>query len=121
MVIMHAADPFISFFDLPGLCSACSWCCRPIYTWSIYGNNFKSDVNVAEDLRNSLEEVFYQYQVDLTWAGHVHLYGVRLPILRPNDQPKKACNVFGKVALLCCLARIPTNSRTVLMDLHVRL
>ena len=38
----------------------------PIYTSSIYGNNFKSDVNVAEDLQNSLEEVFYQYQVDMT-------------------------------------------------------
>ncbi len=52
--------------------------CRPIYTSSIYGNNFKSDVNVAQDLRNALEEVFYQYQVDMTWAGHVHLYEVRM-------------------------------------------
>lgn len=55
---------------------------RPIYTSSIYGNNFKSDVNVAEDLRNSLEEVFYQYQVDMTWAGHVHLYERTCPVLK---------------------------------------
>lgn len=57
---------------------------RPIYTSSIYGNNFKSDVNVAEDLRNSLEEVFYQYQVDMTWAGHVHLYEVRFCVRSPG-------------------------------------
>ena len=32
-------------------------------------------IAVAEDLQASLEDVFYEFQVDLTWHGHDHIYG----------------------------------------------
>ena len=43
--------------------------CRPIYTSSLEGGLLASDLRVAEDLRNAFEEVFFQYEVDMTWAG----------------------------------------------------
>ena len=42
-------------------------------------------IAVAEDLQASLEDVFYEFQVDLTWHGHDHIYGERFglpPVLQ---------------------------------------
>ncbi len=42
---------------------------RPIYTSSLEGGLLASDLRVAADLREAFEEVFFQYEVDLTWSG----------------------------------------------------
>ncbi|CAL5228563.1 g11720 [Coccomyxa viridis] len=54
---------------------------RPIYTPSLEGVTLASDQGVAEDLRNAWETIFFQYEVDMTWSGHVHLYERTCPIL----------------------------------------
>lgn len=38
---------------------------RPIYTTSTSGGSITSVIQVADDLRDSLEELFYKYQVSL--------------------------------------------------------
>ena len=53
---------------------------RPIYTSSLNGVTFTSDQGVASDLREALEQVFFTYQVDMTWSGHVHVYERTCPI-----------------------------------------
>ncbi|KAK9832504.1 hypothetical protein WJX81_002657 [Elliptochloris bilobata] len=55
---------------------------RPIYTSSLEGGLLASDLRVAEDLRNAFEEVFFQYEVDMTWAGHVHVYERTCPVFK---------------------------------------
>ncbi|CAK0786070.1 hypothetical protein CVIRNUC_009283 [Coccomyxa viridis] len=54
---------------------------RPIYTPSLSGVTLSSDQGVAKDLRNTWESIFFQYEVDMTWSGHVHLYERTCPIL----------------------------------------
>ena len=44
---------------------------RPIYTTSISGVSQSSDLQGAADQRAALEDLFMEYQVDMTLAGHV--------------------------------------------------
>ncbi|CAL8471017.1 g10559 [Coccomyxa elongata] len=63
---------------------------RPIYTTSLEGVTLASDLVVANDLRDAYEQIFYQYEVDLTLSGHVHLYARTCPVLR------KGCLGYNK-------------------------
>lgn len=62
---------------------------RPIYTTSIYGHEFQSDINVAVDLRTAFEEMFFMYEVDMTWSGLTHMYERTCPVL------KSTCMGYG--------------------------
>ncbi|MEW5317631.1 MAG: hypothetical protein WDW38_008913 [Sanguina aurantia] len=55
---------------------------RPMYTSSLYGVEFNSDLYVGRELAQNFEEVFYKYSVDMTWNGHVHLYERTCPVLK---------------------------------------
>ena len=56
---------------------------RPIYSTSSSGGSLSSVTGVANDLRAALEDVFYKYQVDLTIAGHDHIYVSPHLLMRP--------------------------------------
>jgi len=53
---------------------------RPFLTSSLYGHQFKSDIVVSNDIRSAFEEIFFQYQVDVTLSGHVHYYLRSCPV-----------------------------------------
>ncbi|DBB10212.1 TPA: hypothetical protein ACH3X3_001785 [Trebouxia sp. C0006] len=55
---------------------------RPIYTTSTSGGTITSVTQVAEDLRDALEQVFYKYQVDVTFHGHDHIYERTCPVYK---------------------------------------
>ncbi|KAK9804531.1 hypothetical protein WJX73_005386 [Symbiochloris irregularis] len=63
---------------------------RPIYTTSSSGGGFSSVTTVARDLRNALEDVLYQYEVDLSWHGHDHIYERTCPVYQSECQPANA-------------------------------
>lgn len=64
---------------------------RPIYTTSTSpaSNNY-GVIAVAEDLQASLEDVFYEFQVDLTWHGHDHIYERTCPVYKKLCQGTNA-------------------------------
>lgn len=45
---------------------------RPIYTSSIYGHKFGSDVHVADDLQKDLEEIFFLFEVSARGCAAAH-------------------------------------------------
>ncbi|CAK0782920.1 hypothetical protein CVIRNUC_006115 [Coccomyxa viridis] len=57
---------------------------RPFYTDSVYGNSDTGDVGFTVDIRNALERLFFQFQVDATWYGHVHSYSRTCPVFQRN-------------------------------------
>ena len=48
---------------------------RPLYIDSMFaGPGNSSDQGVARELRDTYEEMFHRYEVDMTWVGHHHSY-----------------------------------------------
>ncbi len=43
---------------------------RPIYTTSLEGVTLASDLQVANDLRDAYEQIFFQYEVRHRWPLH---------------------------------------------------
>ncbi|CAL8470701.1 g10243 [Coccomyxa elongata] len=57
---------------------------RPFYTDSVYGNSDSGDVGFTDAIRAALERLFFQFQVDVTWFGHVHSYSRTCPVFQRN-------------------------------------
>ncbi|KAK9845224.1 hypothetical protein WJX81_000461 [Elliptochloris bilobata] len=71
---------------------------RPVYTDSIYGNTLEGDVGFTQDLRAALERLFFQFEVDATWYGHVHQYSRTCPVFQSNCMPDDVDGSGGRTA-----------------------
>lgn len=54
---------------------------RPVYVDSLYEKPPDGDQDVARALRASLEPLFVQHRVDMTWHGHHHSYQRTCPVV----------------------------------------
>ncbi|KAL3138574.1 hypothetical protein ABBQ32_006345 [Trebouxia sp. C0010 RCD-2024] len=63
---------------------------RPYLEPSVYGNNDKSDIRNQADLQAAFDDIFFQYQVDMTWFGHTHWYTRSCPVYKRQCIPAAA-------------------------------
>mmetsp|Transcript_26347 Transcript_26347/g.62598 ORF Transcript_26347/g.62598 Transcript_26347/m.62598 type:complete len:255 (-) Transcript_26347:296-1060(-) len=55
---------------------------RPFYVSSSYSGPKDSDLTVSKDLRDALEDLFVEHQVDTVWTGHHHSYQRTCPVYK---------------------------------------
>lgn len=60
---------------------------RPYLEPSVYGPNNKADIQNQQDLQAAFDDIFFQYQVDMTWFGHTHWYSRSCPVYKKQCQP----------------------------------
>lgn len=92
---------------------------RPMYIDSLYEHDPDGDQDVARALRESLEELFVRYEVDVTWHGHHHSYQRTCPVVNGTCVDKGPVHmVIGHAGAGLCF-NVQQETPSVFRKVHV--